>query len=480
MRKKLLALLMCATMVLSTGVTAMAATSVSEAEKIGGDNAANFIAEYWEADKAITSVTSNGSNGSVTYGYSTVGKAGDVYGTYRPVVVYKNSKSATGYTAATQLAGVYNKQTVYELKADPTAGVKFWDVAPSVKEAYTALKDKKVDPKSKVVITADTKIETGKTYYDADGNVILVADASGVAGRNTSIIAADYARDIYDAAAGKYAVYLQTIGGSKDLYLVDLFANLDATVVKTAAVEGTKKYVATPADDDADKLVVAKKNGIIKSTDENSFGTIWSTVSAAGKGFTDVYNIQAAIDNKTFTKDAVAVKVSAYVQAPIATDNRLALEESDSDLKGLAKTLFDSTRIQGGQFTFDSDLISRTAFKDAAAVDVFTLSLGRTLDENYGLVRPFDKLATVAVDKTIVFDKSMSYGDGVFVFDKGEIAEEPATDANDGVSDTTATTTPATDNAASPKTGDVAPIAALAVVMMGAFGAMVVASKKRA
>ena len=33
---------------------------------------------------------------------------------------------------------------------------------------------------------------------------------------------------------------------------------------------------------------------------------------------------------------------------------------------------------------------------------------------------------------------------------------------------------------ASPKTGDVAPIAALAVVMMGAFGAMVVASKKRA
>ena len=33
---------------------------------------------------------------------------------------------------------------------------------------------------------------------------------------------------------------------------------------------------------------------------------------------------------------------------------------------------------------------------------------------------------------------------------------------------------------ASPKTGDVAPIAALAVVMMGAFGAMVVASMKRA
>ena len=37
-----------------------------------------------------------------------------------------------------------------------------------------------------------------------------------------------------------------------------------------------------------------------------------------------------------------------------------------------------------------------------------------------------------------------------------------------------------TDSTSSPKTGDVAPIAALAVVMMGAFGAMVAASKKRA
>ena len=36
------------------------------------------------------------------------------------------------------------------------------------------------------------------------------------------------------------------------------------------------------------------------------------------------------------------------------------------------------------------------------------------------------------------------------------------------------------DGTTSTKTGDVAPIAALAVVLMGAFGAMVVASKKRA
>ena len=473
MRKKLLALLMCATMVLGTGVTAMAATTVKEAEKIGGENAANFMLEYWKADEAITSVTSNGTNGTVTYGYSTV-KDGDVYGTYTPVVVYKNSKSATGYTAATKLSAVYADQTAYELKAAPAAdGTKtVKDVVPSL----TTVKVQVGGTGDKVDKTADYVIQSNDKVYDSKGNLVFTEGTPLVA--NTSILAANFASAAYNSAVtGKYAVYVQTIGGSKDLYLVDLDAT---TVEKTAAVEGTKKYVATPANNDADKLVVAKKNGIIKSTDENSFGTIWSTVKAAGK-FTDVYNIQAAIDNKTFTKDAVAVQVLAYVQAPIATDNRLDLEESDSDLKGLAKTLFDSTKIQGGQFTFDSDLISRTAFKDAAAVDVFTLSLGRALDENYGLVTPFDKLATVAVDKTIVFDKSMSYGDGVFVFDKGELAAEPETNANDGVADKDATTTtPAADNTASPKTGDVAPIAALAVVMMGAFGAMVVASKKRA
>ena len=99
-------------------------------------------------------------------------------------------------------------------------------------------------------------------------------------------------------------------------------------------------------------------------------------------------------------------------------------------------------------------------------------------DQNLGaVVKDFVKVATVAVDKTITFDNNATFVDGVFVFDKGELAAEPEADKNDGVSDTTA---PTTDNTTSPKTGDVAPIAALAVVMMGAFGAMVVASKKRA
>ena len=70
------------------------------------------------------------------------------------------------------------------------------------------------------------------------------------------------------------------------------------------------------------------------------------------------------------------------------------------------------------------------------------------------------------------FDVTFNIVDGhsVVIFD----VDADAAKDNAGQADADKTTD------ASPKTGDVAPIAALAVVMMGAFGAMVVASKKRA
>ena len=70
------------------------------------------------------------------------------------------------------------------------------------------------------------------------------------------------------------------------------------------------------------------------------------------------------------------------------------------------------------------------------------------------------------------FDVTFSVveGQSVVIFD----VDADAAKDNAGQADADKTTT------SSPKTGDVAPIAALAVVMMGAFGAMVVASKKRA
>ena len=87
-------------------------------------------------------------------------------------------------------------------------------------------------------------------------------------------------------------------------------------------------------------------------------------------------------------------------------------------------------------------------------------------------------ISTVATDVAIsdtkfTFDVTFTGDSDVIIFDQAGDASN-----NDGVADTT--TAAAANNSASPKTGDVAPIAALAVVMMGACGAMVVASKKRA
>ena len=150
MRKKLLALLMCATMVLGTGVTAMAATSVDDAKKVYGENADNFMAEYWKADEAITSVTAN-KYGSVTYGYANE-KKGDVYGTFTPVVVYKNSKSATGYTQATPLkAEINDKKVAYELIKAAANDLEIVKIAPQLEGStvYTGLKSgstTEVDP----------------------------------------------------------------------------------------------------------------------------------------------------------------------------------------------------------------------------------------------------------------------------------------------------------------------------------------------
>ena len=82
-----------------------------------------------------------------------------------------------------------------------------------------------------------------------------------------------------------------------------------------------------------------------------------------------------------------------------------------------------------------------------------------TVDENVSIA-----------DKSFVFDVTFTGDEDVIVFDQATVADKD----NAGQADADK---PAD---ASPKTGDVAPIAALAVVMMGAFGAMVVASKKRA
>lgn len=429
MRKKLLALLMCATMVLSTAVTAMAATTKSDAEKVfksgvDGSNYDKFIAEYYPTDAIVKSEASNGTKGTVEYGYFDV--ANGLADQYVPTVVFKSN------------GDVYTKNT--------------WYAATPVLAKLTVTENATKTP------------NLGGSYSHVAATAAKERVDAAIA--NGSISAADVA----DKAA--FAVEVKDENGaSKQYMLVNVTSGVAATGIKSEGmVTNTDRWIKVSR---GDNLVKASKN-ILKSTDENGYGTLYSKLEEATL---DTDAVISAIDNKVFSKDAVAVKVTAYLQGTYASES-LALENESAFGAGKAKVLVNVDKLQAGKYTFDSDLITRTGFKGAEAVNVFQPTIGAVkFDQNLGvIVKDFVKVATVAVNDTITFDNNATFVDGVFVFDKGELAAEPEADKNDGVSDTTTTT----DNTASPKTGDVAPIAALAVVMMGAFGAMVVASKKRA
>ena len=424
MRKKLLALLMCATMVLGTAVTTMAATSESDAKKVYGGNADNFINEYYPTDAILKSTAINGTK-TVEYGY--LAEDVDFAQKYTPVVLYKAGSTLNGTTkdktyAATQVLKLF------------TGEQKKWnDGASNVTENVSTAAKRVLDE----AIAADS------TLADGLYAVKLTDDNGNVAATQVVIVKKNGAAATYEKAT-------------------------------EGTVSGTDRWVKAPTTTSEDQLVHASK-GILKSTDENGYGTLYSSLNKVDD--LTVNDIISAIDGGVFSKDAVAVKVTAYLQGAVANVS-LGLE-TPNVYGGSAKPLYNVDMLQAGKYTFDSDLISRTGFKGAEAVNVFQPTYAKTkFDTTFGdFVKDFVKVATVKVDDTITFDNAATLVSGVFVFDKGELAAEPEADKNDGVSDTT---TPATDNTASPKTGDVAPIAALAVVMMGAFGAMVVASKKRA
>ena len=471
MRKKLLALLMCATMVLGTSVTAMAAVK-DDAEALGTKNAAKFTAEYYPEATELVSKTQNGTNGQVEYGYIDDGN-NTVLGSYKPVVVY--SKDDVYYPATWVYSNV-GKLKAYETKA--VAGT----AAPiTVQQAIdaTSFDETKNDVfvnGAKATLTAAATPNT--SYVDKDGNIIVKTNDNASVTAITSVEAAvQTAKAVADKiGTGKPAYAAMTVYDDNGASSV-MIANTATGEKVDGFVTNTKNYVKKNSGEG--KLVKAGESFI--KTDA-AFGKVYSNIVAAGKTFLEdgTTSVEYALNNKVFSKDAVAVKVYSYVQGPAATENVLNLEGGAGLAQGYAKPLYNYTKLQGGTYTFDSDLISRTGFKDAEAVAVFQPSLFQTkFDIETGAqYYEFNKIAEVAVNDVITFDSNPTYVDGqVFIFDKGELAAEPEADKNDGVSDTTA---PTTDNTTSPKTGDVAPIAALAVVMMGAFGAMVVASKKRA
>ena len=118
--------------------------------------------------------------------------------------------------------------------------------------------------------------------------------------------------------------------------------------------------------------------------------------------------------------------------------------------------------------TMENDWFSNTALK-AKTLKAFRVSDTASSDNKYDLLA----LTQSGLDLSTPYGKfdvtfSVIEGKSMIIFD----VDADAAKDNAGQADS--------DKTSSPKTGDVAPIAALAVVMMGAFGAMVVASKKRA
>lgn len=170
-----------------------------------------------------------------------------------------------------------------------------------------------------------------------------------------------------------------------------------------------------------------------------------------------------ALENGTITKNAVAVKLSAYS----VVGNKDAAATADDYLRLQSVT----TPTAGYTVTSLSDLLSRTSLKDSVNIFKFNEESPVTDYEMGASIYPISTVASnVSVsDSKFTFDVTFTGDDNIIIFDQASDAS-----ANDGAADKTTTST------SSPKTGDVAPIAALAVVMMGACGAMVVASKKRA
>jgi hypothetical protein len=176
-----------------------------------------------------------------------------------------------------------------------------------------------------------------------------------------------------------------------------------------------------------------------------------------------------ALENGVLTKNAVAVVLTAYASVG-------SVNETPGSTKWLKLNEI-STPVEGFSVTSLTDLLSRTSLSDS--INIFNINDQiYTIDSEIG--DTIFTLGQVASDIDITgskftFTLPLSGADNVIIFDQAE-----AESNNDGVASETTTTTASQTAASSPKTGDVAPIAALAVVMMGACGAMVVASKKRA
>ena len=406
MRKKLLALVMCATMILGTAVTAVAAPL-----KEDYDNAKKI---FDNGSKVITEMTTNGSKkqvpvtvnvdleGGVAYGFNAAGEA---------VRLNDEGKKALAYIGKIAIN-----------KTKKTNGV----VNASVVTTNAI---------------ADATAEYGADAFLKNYKAAYVTNISSVAGEPA------------------YKVAVVTLGGT---------TLNPTTTVAYYSLKNAAKFVAQ--EEDADFMT--KDMYSYDETDAPLYKAILQTSSAEGSyvyvpaatAYTDteLRTVAYALEAKTLTKDAIALVFD--VKQIVKNTDSATKDEHPYVLTAVTSPVADVT------LTLENDWFSNTKLF-AKNLKTFRVSDTWSSDGKYNLLA----LVESGLDLSVPygkFDVTFNIVDGhsVVIFD----VDDAAAKDNAGQADADANKTP------SPKTGDVAPIAALAVVMMGAFGAMVVASKKRA
>ena len=415
MRKKLLALVMCATMVLGTAVTAVAAPSNDDYK-----NAETILKQY-NADK------------------------GNIIGEYD--AKKENVKFTTEYTIKNSINGTLS--------------------SISYSYAFTGAND------SYVKINSD-----GKILAEVEG---VQVDASLDTAKHKITAASLADKSVIKVEDGKL-FYVTASVDTRDRLLKDdeYVLNVSATTGDTIAA-GTSVYTLTQFDGKATGTInVGEDADFVNAYGVDPDGYI--NLAGAKVGFklsskvadgywvgldlpnlvlkTDVANALVA---GTITKNAAAVDIDVY--KTVATDNKTYT--SGAVQYGFQKLVYVTADVASHAVTFKTDWLSQSNAKKA---NVVYLLDGRvpTYTEYFQRIGSVYKVSDLADDK---FTTNYVVS-GTYIFD---VAAATSDNAGQADSDTAATT-----GDKAPKTGDVAPIAALAVVMMGAFGAMVVASKKRA
>jgi hypothetical protein len=539
MRKKLLALLMCATMVLGSSAVAFAAPAADDykaAQKVF-DQGEDFDGEY--AAQTLTPIyytTINENTGNVNYwGFTSSGAHVKLS---KDLVAYKylGTTADTDYlksgnyyvtTDGDQVAkinyeddGVTVKSIEFQsYKTLPTAGdYSASDLASTTKaqgEKVTAIDAVNASATAQllsgneyassgliainvsgeekvgyIVVDSNRKDKTGdKIYYVNDaGETIGYETYSGTWAGGAAFNSTSNSAD----ATGSSITYVAKPGTPVKYTVKDLVYTTDGiytNYTSAGKIDSTNpvKYVEGVSSSSIPTVTLADADGYLTKTDKNvdllkgsknivrsdskeTYWVVFSEVSSANQE-TYLKTVADAINKGTVSKDAVAVQAKVY--------KLVSCSDKDSNKQSLKELNSEYVLSSDVTLTLDADDFSRTNLADYSNFAVYSISRDyNTTDKVYRLVT----LGNADAAGTITFDAS-NFNTGIFIFD-GVAAESN----NDGVSDTTtagttsdtAATTASTTAATSPKTGDVAPIAALAVVMMGACGALVVASKKRA